>query len=280
MHRPTDTARRETVYPRYRVEPGTRVELDDYDPNAHESFPDRAGARAELDRQRDRIRALQERLYAESRRSLLVVLQAMDTGGKDGAIKHVFSGVNPQGCRVWSFKQPSAEELAHDFLWRYHRRAPARGMITIFNRSHYEEVLIVRVKEIVPEQVWRERYELINAFERLLATEGVTILKFFLHISRAEQKRRLEARLSKPDKRWKFSPDDVRDRALWDPFQTAYQDAITRCSTKHAPWYVVPANRKWYRNLVVARTIADTLEAMDPRTPEPAEGLDAVVIPD
>jgi PPK2 family polyphosphate:nucleotide phosphotransferase len=269
-----------TTYPHYRVEPGTPVDLTEHDPDTREGYRRKKDAMAELDRQRERIRGLQARLYAEGKRSLLVVLQAMDTGGKDGAIKHVFSGVNPQGCRVWSFRQPSEEELAHDFLWRYHRRVPARGMIAIFNRSHYEEVLVVRVKELVPESVWRQRYELVNAFERLLASEGVTILKFFLHISRAEQKRRLEARLDDPSKRWKFSSDDVRDRALWDEYQAAYQDAIRRCSTAHAPWHIVPANRKWYRNLVVARTIADTLEAMDPQFPAAEEGLEEVVIPD
>jgi PPK2 family polyphosphate:nucleotide phosphotransferase len=266
--------------PVYRVAPGTRVKLDEHDPDGRETFRCKEDAQAELARQRERIRTLQGRLYAESQRSLLVVLQAKDTGGKDGAIKHVFSGVNPQGCRVWSFKQPSAEELAHDFLWRYHRRTPARGMITVFNRSHYEDVLIVRVKRLVPESVWRQRYGIINAFERMLALDGTVILKFFLNISRAEQKRRLEARLNDPEKRWKFSPDDLRDRALWNDYLGAYEDAITHCSTEHAPWHIVPANRKWYRNLVVARTIADTLEAMDPRPPAPPEGLEEVVVPD
>jgi PPK2 family polyphosphate:nucleotide phosphotransferase len=266
--------------PNFRVEPGSPVELSRYDPDARDQYSSKKEAKAELDRQRDRIRELQERLYAESRQSLLVVLQAMDTGGKDGAIKHVFSGINPQGCRVWSFKQPTTEELARDFLWRYHRQVPRQGMITIFNRSHYEEVLIVRVKELVPEAVWRERYALINDFERLLTLEGTVILKFFLHISRDEQKRRLQSRLDNPAKRWKFSSDDIRDRALWDDYQAAYQDAISHCSTAHAPWHIVPANRKWYRNLLVARTIADTLEAMDPQHPAAEEGLDQVVIPD
>jgi PPK2 family polyphosphate:nucleotide phosphotransferase len=280
MHEPREESPSSTASLDYRVEPGTKVDLEQHDPDAHDGFRKKKHAKAELERQRDRIRALQERLYAGSQRSLLIVLQAMDTGGKDGAIKHVFNGVNPQGCRVWSFRQPSAEELAHDFLWRYHRRAPARGMITIFNRSHYEEVLVVRVKELVPESVWQPRYAMVNDFERMLTLNGVVILKFFLNISRDEQKQRLQARLDNPAKHWKFSSDDLRDRALWHDFRTAYEDALTRCSTPHAPWHIVPANRKWYRNLVIARTIADTLEGMDLRHPEAEKGLAEVVIPD
>jgi PPK2 family polyphosphate:nucleotide phosphotransferase len=234
----------------------------------------------ELERQRRRIQGLQARLYAENERGLLIVLQAMDTGGKDGTIKHVFSGVNPQGCRVSSFKKPSAEESNHDFLWRYHKSAPARGRIGIFNRSHYEDVLVVRVKGLVPEEVWRERYRQINDFERNLSNDGVSVLKFYLHISRDEQKRRLQSRLDNPDKRWKFSSADIKERAFWDDYQAAFEDALTNCSTQHAPWYVVPANKKWYRNLVVARTIADTLAALDPHFPPAEEGLDLVEIPD
>jgi PPK2 family polyphosphate:nucleotide phosphotransferase len=204
----------------------------------------------------------------------------MDTGGKDGTIKGVFQGVNPQGCQVWSFKAPSNEEAAHDFLWRYHQKAPPKGMIHIFNRSHYEDVLIVRVKDLVPEAVWRPRYEAINQFEYALTADGVTVLKFFLHISRDEQKRRLESRLQDPDKRWKFSSNDLKERAYWDDYQAAFEDAVNECSTAYAPWYVVPANRKWYRNLVVARTIADTLEAMDPKFPAAEKGLEKVSVPD
>ncbi len=267
-------------YPSRRVEPGEALDLGTIDPAGTEHFRGKADVAEELERQRARIQELQRRLYAEGKRSLLMVLQAMDTGGKDGTIKHVFAGVNPQGCRVWSFKEPSAEELAHDFLWRYHQRVPARGMIGIFNRSHYEDVLIVRVRELVPEAVWRPRYRAINEWERTLTESGVTVVKFFLHISRAEQKRRLESRLERPEKRWKFSTADVVERALWDDYQAAYTEAIRRCSTEHAPWYVVPADRKWYRNLVVARVLADTLEAMDPRYPEAEAGLENVVIPD
>jgi PPK2 family polyphosphate:nucleotide phosphotransferase len=267
-------------YPRHRAEPGERLSLADVDPAATEHYKKKKDVAKDLEAQRRRIQDLQERLYAENEQGLLVVLQAMDTGGKDGTIKHVFGGVNPQGCRISSFKAPSAEEANHDFLWRYHKSAPAKGRIGIFNRSHYEDVLVVRVKGIVAEEVWRERYGLINEFERNLTRNGITVLKFFLHISKDEQKRRLESRLADPDKRWKFSKNDIKERAFWDDYQAAFEDAINECSTSHAPWYVVPANKKWYRNLVVARTIADTLEAMDPRFPPAEQGLENVTIPD
>ena len=233
----------------------------------------------ELEEQRLRIQDLQGRLYAENKKGLLIVLQAMDTGGKDGAIKHVFSGVNPQGCRVSSFKAPNPEERNHDFLWRYHKSAPAKGRIGIFNRSHYEDVLVVRVKNLVPEEVWRPRYELINNFEYNLTQNNIGVIKFYLHISKDEQKRRLESRLADPDKRWKFSTNDIKERMFWDDYQRAFEDAINNTSTEYAPWYVVPANKKWYRNLVIARAIADTLEMMDPRYPPAEKGLDRITIP-
>jgi PPK2 family polyphosphate:nucleotide phosphotransferase len=267
-------------YPRYRVGPGNRTSLAAIDPDETEHYRKKKDVVKELEKQRRRIQDLQGRLYAENEQGLLIVLQAMDTGGKDGTIKHVFGGVNPQGCRVSSFKTPSAEEANHDFLWRYHKSAPAKGRIGIFNRSHYEDVLVVRVKNLVPEEVWRERYELINDFERGLTTNGITVLKFFLHISKDEQKKRLQSRLDNPDKRWKFSSNDIKERALWEAYQQAFEDALDNCSTEHAPWYVVPANKKWYRNLIVARTIADTLEAMDPRYPPAEGGLEKVKIPD
>jgi PPK2 family polyphosphate:nucleotide phosphotransferase len=267
-------------YPRYRVEPGSRLRLADVDPEESEHYRRKKDVADGLKRQRERITDLQARLYAEHGRSLLIVLQAMDTGGKDGTVKGVFQGVNPQGCQVASFKAPSEEELDHDFLWRYHQQAPAKGMIQIFNRSHYEDVLVVRVKRLVPEAVWRPRYQVINQFEQALTLAGITVLKFMLHISKDEQKRRLESRLANPDKRWKFRGDDLKERALWDDYQRAFEDAVSECSTPHAPWYVIPANKKWYRNLVVARTIADTLEAMDPRYPAAEPGLDKVVVPD
>ncbi len=265
-------------YPRYRVQPGERIRLADIDPNHSEHYKKKKDTLSELKKYCQQIRQLQERLYAENQRSLLIVLQAMDTGGKDGTIKHVFREVNPQGCRVWSFKQPSAEEASHDFLWRYHHRTPQRGMITIFNRAHYEDVLVVRVKNLVPEPVWRKRYHIINEFEHMLALNRVTILKFFLHISKDEQKRRLESRLENPDKLWKFSKNDIQERLLWDDYQLAFEDAINSCSTDYAPWYVIPANKKWYRNLVIARTISNTLEAMNPQYPPAEPGLENVII--
>lgn len=267
-------------YPRWRVEPGQPFRLAEVDPGAREHYRHKKDVAEELARTRARIQQLQERLYAEHRRSLLIVLQAMDTGGKDGTIKHVFEGVNPQGCEVSSFKAPTATELDHDFLWRYHARVPGRGMLGIFNRSHYEDVLVVRVKNLVPEPVWRTRYDAINDFEAQLAASGVAMVKFFLHISRDEQKRRLQSRLDDPDKRWKLSAGDVTERRSWDAYQEAFEEALVRCSTPVAPWYVVPGNAKWYRNLVVARTIADTLAAMQPRYPAAEKGLDRLVIPD
>jgi PPK2 family polyphosphate:nucleotide phosphotransferase len=259
--------------PRYRVEPGSPIRLADIDPDESEGYKKKKQVAKELKHQRARITDLQARLYAEHQRGLLIVLQAMDTGGKDGTIKGVFRGVNPQGCQVWTFKAPSDEELEHDFLWRHHRRGPSMGMVTIFNRSHYEDVLVVRVHDLVPEAVWRPRYQLINHFEQMLAQEGVTVLKFYLHISKDEQERRLQARQADPTKRWKFNPKDLEERKFWDDYVSAYEDAINQCSTLYAPWYVVPANKKWFRNLVVARTIADALEAIDPRFPEPGSGL-------
>jgi PPK2 family polyphosphate:nucleotide phosphotransferase len=226
---------------------------------------------------KDHLRALQDRLYAESERALLVVLQAMDAGGKDGAIKHVFRCVNPQGVRVTSFIRPTEDELAHDFLWRVHAATPAQGVIGIFNRSHYEDVLVARVRELVPEHVWRARYDHINAFEALLAQDGRThVLKVFLHISAEEQAERLRERLERPDKRWKFRREDVSEREHWDDYMAAYQEAIERTSTEHAPWYVVPADHKWFRDWAVTRIVIETLEAMDPRYPEPAEDLDGL----
>ncbi|MDP4004313.1 polyphosphate kinase 2 family protein [Methylobacterium sp. NEAU K] len=261
------------------VDPGTRFHLAAVDSDAVGGV-DKAWAKDALAKERARIVALQERLYAERARSLLLIFQAIDTGGKDGTIRAVFEGVNPQGCTVASFKVPSSEELDHDFLWRYHARTPGRGMIGVFNRSHYEDVLVVRVKGLVPDAVWKGRYRLINDFERLLTESGTTIIKFFLHISRAEQKKRLEARLADPAKHWKFDPADLVERKSWDSYQRAFADALSHCSTPHAPWLVVPANHKWFRNYVIAKTVADTLEAMDPRFPEAAKGIADLKVPD
>ncbi len=263
-----------------RVDGTTNIALGDIDADDTGALTDKAIARDLLKVERKRIASAQERLFAEHAQSLLVIFQATDTGGKDGAIEHVFKGVNPQGCRVWGFGVPSDDEADHDALWRYHRRAPARGMIGVFNRSHYEEVLVVRVKRLVEESVWRRRYGEINDFERLLVNNRTRILKFYLHISKDEQKARLQARLDDPRKHWKFRVGDLDDRALWDEYQAAFQDAINQCATPAAPWYVVPANRKWYRDLIVARTIADALEEMNPQFPPEEPGLDRIVIPD
>ncbi len=266
--------------PDWHVRPGSRVNLGAVDAGSTGTVTDREDAEAATRDDRERIVALQERLYAERRQSLLVIVQALDTGGKDSTIRRVFKGVNLQGCRVWSFKVPNDEEMAHDYLWRYHAKAPPRGMITVFNRSHYEEVLVVPVRELVPEAEWRPRFDEINDFERMLSRNGTTILTFFLHISRDEQRKRLQRRLDRPDKHWKFDPSDLRERERWDRYQDAFAEALSRTSTDIAPWYVVPANRKWYRDHVVARTIADTLERMDPQWPAPPEGLDGLTIPE
>jgi len=217
----------------------------------------------------ERLEELQELLYAEHKHKVLIVLQAMDTGGKDGTIRHVFEGVNPQGVRVASFKKPTLEELDHDFLWRVHKQVPGKGEIVIFNRSHYEDVLVVRVHNLAPKEVWSKRYDHINGFERMLVDEGTTILKFFLHIDLDEQKERLQARLDEPNKRWKFNPDDLEERKLWPKYVKAYEDAISKTSTSWAPWYIVPANRKWYRNLVVGTVVIEALEDLNMRHPEP-----------
>jgi PPK2 family polyphosphate:nucleotide phosphotransferase len=254
-------------YPRYRVKPGQKISLADIDPDETEHYTDEAPALEELEEQRRNISDLQERLFAEEKRSLLIVLQAMDAGGKDGVGRGVFRGINPQGCNVWSFKSPSDEETKHDFLWRFHHRVPEAGMITIFNRSYYEEVLSTRVRGEITDEVCRSRYKLINEFERLLTHEAVTVLKFYLHISQDEQKRRLEERLENPRKHWLFSENDLKERERWDEHMSAFEEAINNCSTEYAPWYVVPGNKKWFRNLVIARTIVDTLNELDPQFP-------------
>jgi PPK2 family polyphosphate:nucleotide phosphotransferase len=225
-----------------------------------------------------RLQMLQNHLWAEQRRSVLLVLQGMDASGKDGTIRAVFSGVNPQGCRVTSFKAPAGEEVAHDYLWRVHEVCPARGEIGIFNRSHYEDVLAVRVRNLAPESVWRLRYRHIREFERMLVHEGTTLVKVFLHISFDEQRKRLQERVDNPEKRWKFRMGDLDDRAHWDAYRKAYEEAIVETSTSWAPWYVVPADRKWVRNVAVSQLLVDVLEAMAPRIPEPEQGIGDVVV--
>lgn len=264
---------------RYRVQPGTRVNLKDWDPDDKANFEKgkSKGLKAVL-KLSERLELLQELLFAQGKHKILIVLQAMDTGGKDGVIRRVFDGVNPQGVKVASFKVPTPEDLAHDYLWRIHKQTPGKGEIVIFNRSHYEDVLVVRVQNLAPPNIWEKRFDHINAFERLLADEGTTILKFYLHISADEQKARLQARLDEPDKRWKFNPGDLKDRALWGDYMHAYEDVLSKTSMPWAPWYIVPANRKWYRDLVIGTVLVETLEKLEMRYPEPAEDLDKIVI--
>ena len=264
---------------RYRIAPGTRVDLAAFDPNDGSEFDgDKQAGEAAATELVKRIEELQELMWADHSKRLLIVLQATDTGGKDGTIRFVLDGVNPQGVRVAGFKKPTEPELAHDYLWRVHPQVPGDGEIVVFNRSHYEDVLVVRVHDLAPEERWRKRYDHIKAFEQLLVDEGTTVVKFFLHISKDEQKERLQARLDEPDKNWKFDTGDLREREHWDAYQQAFAEAIEQTSTEAAPWYVVPANRKWYRNLVIAQVLVETLEGLDMQYPDP-EDLDGVVIP-
>jgi PPK2 family polyphosphate:nucleotide phosphotransferase len=264
---------------KYRIQPGETVDLNKWDPNDKSLFQiSKEEGKEHLLRLNQELENLQELLYAEGKHKLLIVLQALDTGGKDGTIRHVFEGVNPQGVKVASFKVPTEEELAHDYLWRIHKHTPGKGEIVIFNRSHYEDVLVVRVHDLVPEETWSRRYEHICAFEKTLADEGTTILKFYLHIDRDEQKERLQARLDEPHKNWKFSRGDLEERKLWDQYIRAFEDALEKTSTEDAPWYVIPANRKWYRNLVISSIIIEKLKSLNMAYPEPEEGLDQIVI--
>jgi len=260
------------------VKPGQKVKLSKHDPDFTAGLKKKKDAEKHLARNIARLDELQYLLYAEDKHALLIVLQAIDAGGKDGTIRHVMSGINPQGCRVTSFKVPSAEEADHDFLWRIHKAVPPKGEIGIFNRSHYEEVLVVRVHGLVPKSVWSERYDHINRFEENLAHSGVTILKFFLHISKDEQKARFQDRLDDPDKNWKVSPADFAERKHWDDYMAAFEDALSRCSTKHAPWFIIPANHKWFRNLAVSQIIVETLEGLKMKFPPPPPNLAEIVL--
>lgn len=251
------------------VKPGKKAGLAQRDPEATPGAQDKDEALELVKKNTRRLAELQYLLYAESKRAVLIVIQAMDTGGKDGVIRHVMTGLNPQGCRVTSFKVPSSEESKHDFLWRIHRAVPAAGEFGIFNRSHYEDVLVVRVHKLVPEEIWSRRYEQINAFEKLLVQNNVTVVKFFLHISKEEQKRRIQERIEDPTKQWKLSPADFQERNYWAAYMQAYEDALTRCSTPWAPWYVIPADRKWSRNLAVSQILVETLKGLDMKFPEP-----------
>ena len=260
------------------VKPGSKVCLKEYDPDDTGRYEGDNEAKEELAKHLDQLARLQNLLYAENRRALLIILQGMDTSGKDGTIRHVMAGLSPQGVQVRSFKKPTEEELAHDFLWRIHRCVPRRGEIGIFNRSHYEDVLVVRVHELVPKNLWRERYEQINQFEKILVRNGAILLKFFLHISKKEQKERLQERLADPTRYWKFSIEDVAERKYWSEYRRAYEAALSRCSTRWAPWHIVPANHKWYRNLAIARTIIETLQQLDMQYPPPSVDIDQVKV--
>ena len=264
---------------RYLVEPGNKVKLSAWDANDNGDF--RGGKEAALNEilnLNKKLEDLQELLYAEHEHKVLVILQGMDTSGKDGVIRRVFEGVSPLGTRVANFKEPTVEELDYDFLWRVHKQVPAKGEIVIFNRSHYEEVLIVRVHKLVSQEVWSKRYEQINDFENLLVENGTTILKFYLHIDKDEQKERLQARLDNPNKHWKFRKGDLQERKLWDDYMQAYEDALSKTSTKAAPWYIIPANHKWHRDLVISKILVATLEELNMKFPEPEESLEEVVV--
>lgn len=267
---------------RYWVKPGSKVDLTAIDPHEKTLF-DGKGREEAAEQFRElqfRLQDMQKALYAQNKHRILVVMQAMDTGGKDGCIKHVFSHIDPQGIHVRSFKKPSEEELSYDFLWRVHSKVPHRGQLVIFNRSHYEDIIAVRVKKLFPDEVWKRRQRHVVEFERMLAEEGTTIVKIFLHISKEEQKKRLEARLANPVKHWKFNPDDLADRKRWDDFMAAYEDVMAKTSTECAPWFVVPADRKWYRNLCVARIMVDTLAKLDMTLPKVDWNPEGIVIED
>ena len=263
---------------RYLLKPGTKVDLRKWNPSATDEFKGgKEEAAPVLQSLIEELVALQEKLYAEQKQRILVVLQAMDTGGKDGVVRHVFGGVNPQGVRVASFKVPTPPELAHDYLWRVHAQTPGKGEIVIFNRSHYEDVLAVRVHNIVPEDVWSRRFDQINAFEKTVAEEGTTILKFFLHISSSEQKQRLLDRLKDDTKQWKFNPGDLKERALWKDYMQSYEDVLNKTSSEYAPWYLIPADKKWYRDLVIASILVDRLKQLKIDYPRPGFDVAAML---
>jgi PPK2 family polyphosphate:nucleotide phosphotransferase len=257
------------------VKPGSKIKLEKLDPD-HTLGYDKADAAEHLAKNLERLCELQYRLYAEAKRSLLVVLQGIDAGGKDGTIKHVMSGLNPQGVDVTSFKVPEGAEKRHDYLWRIHQAVPEWGKMGIFNRSHYEDVLVVRVHDLVPKKIWSKRYDQINDFERMLSSSGVNIVKFLLYISKDQQEKRFRERIDDKQKNWKFSPADLKEREYWDQYIEAYQDMLRKCSKDHAPWYVIPANNKWFRNLAVSQILCETLEGMDLKFPKPTGDLSGI----
>jgi PPK2 family polyphosphate:nucleotide phosphotransferase len=264
---------------KYLVKQNSKVKLADWDPDDTSEFE---GTKKEgliaIKKLNKRLEELQGILYAEHKQKILIILQAMDTGGKDGTISSVFEGVNPQGVKVASFKVPTPEELDHDYLWRIHPQVPGKGEIVIFNRSHYEDLLVVRVHNLAPQKVWKKRFQHINEFERMMKDEGTTILKFYLNISQEEQKQRLLERISTPEKRWKFNPGDLEERKLWKDYMEAYQDVLTKTSKPWAPWYIIPANRNWYRNFVISSILVDTLEKLKMHYPQPVKNINQYAI--
>ncbi len=261
---------------KFLINPGDKVNLKNFDPGFADKHEDKKSARKKIRKLQKRMDELQFQLFAEQKRSLLIILQARDAGGKDGVIRHVIGSLNPQGCRVVGFKEPSMEELAHNFLWRIQNKTPKYGEVVVFNRSHYEDVLIVRVHELVPKGVWSKRYGQINDFERLLVANGTHILKFFLHISKEEQLHRFEQRLDDTAKHWKISEADYSERKLWSDYEVAYEDAISRCNTNDTPWFVIPSNHKWFRNLAISKIIVETMENLGIKLPEPTVNIDDI----
>lgn len=261
---------------KFRVQEGSKVQLDEIDPSYKGENEDKDAAQDELERHTQRLSELQYLMYAENKRSLLIILQALDAAGKDGTINHVLASMNPQGCRVYGFKAPSAEELTHDYLWRIHQVTPPKGYVTIFNRSHYEDVLVVRVHNLVPKEVWSRRYDIINNFEKGLVDNGTHIIKFYLHIDKEEQLARFKQRLDDPKRQWKISESDYAEREYWNDYQKAYEEAISKCSTNYAPWYIIPSNHKWFRNLAVSQILIDILESFNMKFPAPTVNLEDI----
>ena len=261
---------------KFRFEPNGKVTLNELDAGYRGEHEDKESARPELEEYGERLRALQYLMYAENKRSLLIILQGMDAAGKDGTINHVLSTLNPQGCRVYNFKIPSPEELAHDYLWRIHQATPRKGYVAVYNRSQYEDVLVVRVHDLVPKDVWSKRYDEINAFEEQLTNNGTHILKFYLHIDKEEQLERFKERLEDPKRHWKISESDYAERGYWDDYRKAYEDAISKCSTTSAPWYIIPSNYKWFRNLAVSQVLVHTLESLNMKFPKPTVNIEEI----
>jgi PPK2 family polyphosphate:nucleotide phosphotransferase len=261
---------------RFCVAPGSKVDLGKVDAGFKDKHETHQDALAEIETYNQKLHDLQYLMYAESKRSLLIVLQGRDAAGKDGTINHVLGAMNPQGCSVTGFKVPSKEEAAHDFLWRYHQHTPGKGQVAIFNRSHYEDVLVVRVHDLVPKKVWSRRYELINDFERMLYENGTHILKFYLHIDPGEQLERFKQRIDDPARHWKISDGDYAERPYWDAYTKAFEAALETCSTRHAPWFIIPSNHKWFRNLAISRIVAETLESLDMKFPEPTVDINEI----